>query len=90
MAIQLNGEALKTSHVKIPKRARKPPKCHMCENTLEVVYENEYWTYAFSSKAGTYSGELVDVEIRCPYCNASLRRIFPAGVCCYELGNVRQ
>lgn len=57
------------------------PKCHECGEIVEVVYENEYWTYAFDQKTGKYKGELVDVEIRCPSCNANLREEFPDGVC---------
>jgi hypothetical protein len=63
----------------------KRPKCHMCGESAEVVYENEYWTYTFDEKTGKYTAELVDIEIRCPNCNASLREQFPQGVCNYSM-----
>jgi hypothetical protein len=62
----------------------KLPKCSVCGKFAELVYENEYWTYTFDEKTGKYTAELVDVEIRCPYCNASLREEFPEGVCNYD------
>ena len=57
------------------------PKCHECGEIAKVVYENEYWTYSFNEKTGKYTGELVDVEVRCPNCNAKLKKEFPEGVC---------
>lgn len=56
-------------------------KCGHCGKPAEVVYENEYWTYWFDEKQGKYEGELVDVEIRCPYCGVKLSKEFPEGVC---------
>jgi hypothetical protein len=61
-----------------------PPKCHECGETLEVVYENEYWTYYLDEKTGKYTRNLVDLEIRYPNCNAKLRDEFPDGICKYS------
>jgi len=60
------------------------PRCPQCGKPLEVVYENECWTYAFDDGTGAYRGEIVDIEIRCPDCNASLRDEFPEGACNYQ------
>jgi uncharacterized protein with PIN domain len=61
-----------------------PPRCPGCGKLLHVVYENEYWTYTFDEKSRTYRGNLADIEIRCPECNASLRDEFPEGACNYQ------
>jgi uncharacterized protein with PIN domain len=61
------------------------PRCLLCGKSLETVYENEYWTYTFDQKTGTYKGDLVDAEIRCPQCNASVRDRFPKGACNYSV-----
>jgi DNA-directed RNA polymerase subunit RPC12/RpoP len=66
------------------KKARLP-KCWHCGKRAEVVYENEYWTYTFDKRTGKYTAELVDIDIRCPYCNANLKEEFPEGVCNYSL-----
>lgn len=63
------------------------PKCHGCGEIIEVVYENEYWTFAFDRNTGKYKGELVDIEIRCPNCKAKLRKEFPDGVCNFILNS---
>jgi hypothetical protein len=34
------------------------PKCQLCGESAEVVYENEYWTYTFDEK--TERGETYD------------------------------
>lgn len=73
---------------RLVKMAKKFPKCSVCGKLAELVYENEYWTYTFDEKTGKYTAELVDVEIRCPYCNASLREEFPEGVCNYDAINI--
>jgi len=62
----------------------KPPKCSGCGEELNTVYENVYETYTFNSERGTYSGEAVDAEIRCPHCNCKLWDIFPEGPCNYK------
>jgi DNA-directed RNA polymerase subunit RPC12/RpoP len=61
------------------------PKCHECGRILEDVYENQYWTFWFNEKTGKYEGDLVDLEIRCPVCNAHLRAEFPEGVCNFSM-----
>lgn len=65
------------------------PKCHRCGKPLEQVYENEYWTYSYNEEKGKYEPELVDMEIRCPDCNAKLWEEFPDGVCNYSDMRVR-
>jgi len=50
----------------------EPPKCGGCGKPLFAVYENEYWTYSFDKKTGSYRGNLADIEIRCPDCHAKL------------------
>jgi DNA-directed RNA polymerase subunit N (RpoN/RPB10) len=62
----------------------EPPKCLGCGKPLSVVYENEYWTYEFNEKMGTYEGNLADIEIRCPDCHATIGRQFPEGACNYQ------
>jgi len=62
----------------------EPPKCPSCGKPLEAVCENEYWTYSFDEKNGTYIGDLVGIEIRCPDCNVSLRDEFLEGACNYQ------
>lgn len=62
----------------------EPPKCQICKNALWDVYENEYWTYFFDEKTGTYHGELVDIDILCPDCNTRLWDVFPEGACNYR------
>jgi hypothetical protein len=62
----------------------EPPICPVCGKPLEAVYENEYWTYSFDEKTGTYKGDIVDIEIRCPDCHASARDQFPEGACNYK------
>jgi len=59
----------------------KLPKCWHCGKSVEVVYENECWTYWFDEKTGKYEGELVDLEIRCSHCDVKLSREFPDGLC---------
>jgi hypothetical protein len=61
-------------------RKNEPPRFHACDKPLQAVYENEYWTYDLDEKTAAYKGNLVDVEIHCPNCNASLRDKFPEGV----------
>jgi hypothetical protein len=61
------------------------PVCPICGKSLGVVYKNEYWTYALDEGTGTYKGNLVDIEIRCPNCSASVRDKFPEGACNYSL-----
>jgi hypothetical protein len=65
-------------------RRFEPPTCHVCGKLLEAVYENEYWTYSFDETTGTYKGDIVDIEIRCPDCNASVRDQFTKGACNYH------
>lgn len=60
------------------------PTCPVCEKALDAICENEYWTYSFDEKTGTYEKDLVDIEIRCPNCNFSVRSRFPEGVCNYR------
>jgi hypothetical protein len=62
----------------------EPPKCLGCGKLLLAVYENEYWTYEFDEKTGTYKGNLVDIEIRCPDCSMCLRGQFQEGACNYQ------
>jgi predicted Zn-ribbon and HTH transcriptional regulator len=82
VGICLSGE--KTARERQLNLVQKPPKCPVCGKILDVVYENEYWTYTFDEKTGGYKGNLVDIEIRCPYCKASARNEFPEGVCSYS------
>jgi len=56
----------------------------VCGKPLEAVYENEYWTYSFDETTGTYKSNIIDIEIRCPDCNASVRDQFPEGACNYR------
>ncbi len=60
------------------------PNCPNCNKPLEDVYENEYWTYTFDEKTGTYKGNLTDIEIRCPNCQTKLSDTFPKGTCNYQ------
>ena len=60
------------------------PKCHRCGKLAEQVYQNEYWTYSFNEDKGRYESNLVEVEIRCPYCNAKLDNEFIDGVSNYS------
>jgi len=72
-------------------RKFEPPKCLGCGKLLDVVYENECWTYIFDEKTGVYSGDLVDIDILCPYCNVCLRDQFPEGTCNYQAEtNIKQ
>lgn len=68
----------------------KPIKCSNCKEFLGTVYENQYWTYSFEQETGTYKGDMVDIEIRCPNCNALLREEFPEGVCNYQDERLRK
>jgi hypothetical protein len=61
------------------------PKCRECGRALEDVYENEYWTFSFNEKTGKYEGDLVDLEMRCPFCNRHLKEEFPKGVCNFSV-----
>jgi len=80
----LSEETAKERQSRVMCQKFEQPECRVCGKTLEVVYENECWTYTFDMRTGKYEGNLVDVEIRCPYCNAKLGRQFPEGVCNYE------
>jgi hypothetical protein len=81
VGICLSGE--ETARERQSNAVQKPPKCHVCGKILDVVYENEYWTYTFDESTRGYKGNWVDIEIRCPYCNAKLYDVFPDGVCNY-------
>ncbi len=61
------------------------PKCRECGGTLEIVYENQYWTFSFNDETGKYEGTLVDLEMRCPFCNRHLKEEFPEGVCSFSV-----
>jgi len=63
----------------------EPPKCRGCARPLIAIYENEYWTYTFDEKTGTYRGNLADIEILCPDCHMRLRDEFPEGACNYQV-----
>jgi len=65
-------------------RKFEPPECRGCGKPLFAVYENEYWTYIFDEKTGTYNGDLADIEIRCPDCHMKLWDQFPEGTCNYK------
>jgi len=69
----------------MPSQKFKPPNCPGCGKPLFAVWENEYWTYSFDEKTGNYSGDLVDMEIRCPDCQIRItREPFPEGACNYQ------
>jgi len=69
----------------------EPPKCQGCEKPLEVVYENEYWTYIFDETTGTYNKrDLSDIEIRCPDCHMNLNRQLQEGACNYQTEKSKQ
>jgi transcription initiation factor IIE alpha subunit len=82
--MQLRDQRGKDHQSRVAKAGRKLPSCPRCGKTLELVYENEYWTYTFDEETGTYFDEIVDIEIHCPDCNASLRQEFPEGVCNFD------
>jgi DNA-directed RNA polymerase subunit RPC12/RpoP len=66
-------------------RVSSLPRCHRCGKPAEAVYQNEYWTYSYNEDTGKYDSSLVDMEIRCPFCNAKLWDEFPDGVCNYSI-----
>jgi hypothetical protein len=38
------------------------PKCRECGRTLEIVYENQYWTFSFNDETGKYEGTLLTLK----------------------------
>jgi len=71
-------------YVKLASQKFELPKCSGCGKHLLAVYENEYWTYNFDERTGTYKGNLADSEILCPDCHARLRDEFKEGACNYQ------
>jgi len=65
----------------------EPPKCPSCGVPLERVWENVYETYVFDPKTGRYTGEPVDMDIKCPDCQTDLRDVLPDGACNYDAAN---
>lgn len=64
----------------------QPPICPSCGYKLKKVWENDYQTYIFNPKTGTYICEEFagDIEIKCPECEADLTDIFEEGACNYQ------
>jgi phage FluMu protein Com len=64
---------------------KTPPKCPNCGKSLTRVLENDYKTYVFEPRSGTYRLDEVAgyIETHCPHCDADLGDLFEEGACNY-------